>query len=451
MLVSILSWLKALVHFWPLSKLKSVLHELKSISLHSKSKNDITDLPQDCGRRLIVRIIDDHARNNPQGTFCCMPRTDDLKDGFDDISWGQLANAINRVAWLIEENLGRSDSFESIAYFGPPDIRYAIVAVAAQKTGHKALFSWILNDIETHLHLLEKSNCKFMMTPAAHDDFINDIAAKRQMKHLIIPTLPSLLNSSLVAHQYPYTKTFSQARNDPFATFHTSGSTGFPKLVDSTHGSMAACDAFQLAPTSPTSTPSIADIYKGRRVFAGIPPIRAAGMFQMLTMPAFYNSVAIIGPATLPTPAIVDAVHRYGKPDITILRPDYLAALAEVPAQFARLADMQFVLAAGYALPRELGDRIARVTSVGTYLGSTETLLVSLEVPAPAPYDGRRDGGDGGGEEGGTGNTAPSTRTWACSSGTTTPICTNSYSCAQNAVNPTKLCSTRSHICASTR
>jgi len=91
----------------------------------------------DFGRRLIPRIIDEHAEEHPESPVYSIPRTANLEDGFDNVTWLQLANAINRVAWWIEDNLGRSDTFESLAYFGPTDIRYAIITVAAQKTGYK--------------------------------------------------------------------------------------------------------------------------------------------------------------------------------------------------------------------------------------------------------------------------------------------------------------------------
>ena len=102
------------------------------ISITEKS----TAQPIRYGHRLIPQLIDEGAKSNPDASFWSIPRSSNLADGFRDINYAQAAGAINRVAWWIDENVGKSTTFESLAYMGPPDLRYAILTVAAQKTGH---------------------------------------------------------------------------------------------------------------------------------------------------------------------------------------------------------------------------------------------------------------------------------------------------------------------------
>ena len=90
------------------------------------------------GQRLIPHLIDDIAHNNPSRTFCSLAKSGDISDGFQDVSYGAFANAINRLAWWIEENLGKTSTFETLSYIGPPDLRYIVLTIAAQKTGYKA-------------------------------------------------------------------------------------------------------------------------------------------------------------------------------------------------------------------------------------------------------------------------------------------------------------------------
>ncbi|KAK7744856.1 hypothetical protein SLS53_003089 [Cytospora paraplurivora] len=69
------------------------------------------------GKRLLPTIIDELAREDPDRPWASIPRDDyDLSQGFADISYAGLANAVNKLAWLIEGSIGRSDSFETIAY-----------------------------------------------------------------------------------------------------------------------------------------------------------------------------------------------------------------------------------------------------------------------------------------------------------------------------------------------
>ena len=93
-------------------------------------------LQPDYGHRLIPSLIDIRAQEDPQRPVWSIPCSSNLADGFRDINYGQIAQAINRTAWWVDENVGRSTTFETLAYMGPPDLRYAILTVAAQKTGH---------------------------------------------------------------------------------------------------------------------------------------------------------------------------------------------------------------------------------------------------------------------------------------------------------------------------
>jgi hypothetical protein len=89
------------------------------------------------GNRLLPITIDDTAENNPERLFGCIPRTNDPKDGFLDITFADFARVIDRAAWWLEELLGKSTTFETLAYLGPSDLRYFILVVAASKVGYK--------------------------------------------------------------------------------------------------------------------------------------------------------------------------------------------------------------------------------------------------------------------------------------------------------------------------
>ena len=97
---------------------------------------EISSVQTNYGHRLIPQLIDERARLNPQGSVWSVPKSSNLADGFRDISYGQVARAINRVAWWIDEQIGKSTTFEKLAFIGPSDLRYSILTIAAQKTGH---------------------------------------------------------------------------------------------------------------------------------------------------------------------------------------------------------------------------------------------------------------------------------------------------------------------------
>ncbi len=89
----------------------------------------------DYGRRLLPHLIDERARNHHSRPYASVPISKEPRDGFREISYIQFANAINRCARWILDQVGRSGSFEALAYMGPQDLRYQIIVIAAIKTG----------------------------------------------------------------------------------------------------------------------------------------------------------------------------------------------------------------------------------------------------------------------------------------------------------------------------
>jgi hypothetical protein len=88
--------------------------------------------------QLIPVILENRAKLDPHGIWARFPiSSQSYKEGFRSATHLELLNAVNKVAWLIEETLGKSNNFETIAYLGLNDLRYAIVVLAAIKTGYK--------------------------------------------------------------------------------------------------------------------------------------------------------------------------------------------------------------------------------------------------------------------------------------------------------------------------
>lgn len=95
------------------------------------------------GRRLIPNIVDETARVDPDRPVYSIPFASEnapleLKDtssrgnvhsvpgssnhvtqGFRDVSARIFANAVDRVAWWLDAELGKGSSFPSIGYIGP--------------------------------------------------------------------------------------------------------------------------------------------------------------------------------------------------------------------------------------------------------------------------------------------------------------------------------------------
>lgn len=97
---------------------------------------------QEYGKRLFPHIIDERAQLGYSRPFAYIAKSPHAQDGFEEISYRRLANAINRASWWIVNNPSPLLSEGGIfAYVGSNDLRYLILAVAAVKTGRKV--SWL--------------------------------------------------------------------------------------------------------------------------------------------------------------------------------------------------------------------------------------------------------------------------------------------------------------------
>ena len=85
--------------------------------------------------RLLVTAIEEKAQWQPFDTFVRYAPEDWEKNGYKTINWSQFASAIDRVAYLLDERLGKSANSDVVGYFGPTDARYSILVPACIKTG----------------------------------------------------------------------------------------------------------------------------------------------------------------------------------------------------------------------------------------------------------------------------------------------------------------------------
>lgn len=88
------------------------------------------------GERLLANSIDYYAANDPSRVWASVASDKEQSTGgFKNITSADLAIAINHAAWWLTKNIcTNGTAFETIAYAGPKDARYPIIALAAVKS-----------------------------------------------------------------------------------------------------------------------------------------------------------------------------------------------------------------------------------------------------------------------------------------------------------------------------
>ncbi|KAF2845610.1 acetyl-CoA synthetase-like protein [Plenodomus tracheiphilus IPT5] len=330
--------------------------------------------PPRYGRRLVPSIIDDNARTQPNRACFAIPRCEALHEGLRDITWRTYANAINKMAYFIQREIGRSTSFETVMYLGFPDIRSFIVLVALIKTGHKALFSSYHNSLAAHTDLIQRTNCKILLHTRGFP--VANILETNRMQSVCISELGSLLDD-IPAELYPYSKSFEEAKHDPCFMVHTSGASGMPKPVLWTHWSLSTIDAHNLVPPLDGRASLWASFHVTRdRTYCAWPLYNGSGLGTGIMDTCFNNTTCVMGPSQFVTADVLSNMIDYANIDSAKCLPSMLEEIVKRPDLLAKLARLRGIAYVGGPLRKDVGETISQHTTLTTLMGSTEASAI---------------------------------------------------------------------------
>lgn len=77
------------------------------------------DTPTEYGRRLIPQILDRLASTEPDRIIYSVATFSDDTHSFRHISARIFANAVNKTAWWLHDQIGRPMLLETVGYIGP--------------------------------------------------------------------------------------------------------------------------------------------------------------------------------------------------------------------------------------------------------------------------------------------------------------------------------------------
>lgn len=87
--------------------------------------------------RLVANVIETKAKTIPNAPWLMYANSSawEQEGGYKTITWKQCANAINKMAHFLDENIPiQNPGRQTIAYQGPNDPRYYIIMAAAAKS-----------------------------------------------------------------------------------------------------------------------------------------------------------------------------------------------------------------------------------------------------------------------------------------------------------------------------
>ena len=234
------------------------------------------------------------------------------------------------------------------------------------------------NSLEAHLSLLNETATTHYITPAEELPVLASILKKKPLPKLVIPSLESLLDETPV-DGFPFGKSFEEARMDPFLILHTSGSTGIPKAIVIRHGYTTTMDAYQRFDGGSEVFRRVGE----QRVFNPFPPFHMAGIMWSLPIVCWVDSTIIFPPPIPLTATLVDEIHKHTHVDYSTLMPSVIVELAKNGKSVERLAKLRTLSYAGGPLPKEVGDKLSKLTNIASSYGSTEMMAPPILEKKP--------------------------------------------------------------------
>jgi len=353
------------------------------------------------GERLLPQVADAHAKFDPERIWASTAHSD-ISRGFRDVTFKELAHAVNYVAWWIDGKIGRSNDFETIAYMGVSDIRYGFMFLAAIKCGYKVgietsiltekliaiiqiLLPSIRNSVSGNVSLLKETKCTKFFCSTEMTSKVDDLKKEVGLESFTLPTFDEMLEER--TGYYPYEVTFAEADTDPILICHTSGSTGSPKPIVLDHGYFGVYDNQRRLPIVEGRRNldySIFNFDQDGRFYSAFPPFHVAGVVGMCTVPLFYDATVVLPPPEKSSNGELacQIMHQVGASLRALFSPPtVIEQFLQEPGALQQAARLDFVLSAGGPLSPSAGDSLSKVTDVCQFIGSTEIGIIPALVP----------------------------------------------------------------------
>ncbi|KAI1431691.1 hypothetical protein GGR50DRAFT_689501 [Xylaria sp. CBS 124048] len=342
-------------------------------------------------------VVDQLARDDPHRPWASVPYDDnDLSRGYEDITYAVLANAVNRLAWLMDHAMSKSTKSnksgktEVVAYYGAADLRYQMMQLAACKTGRAVFFSSHLNSLPVHVQLMNELDCKAMFCSAGMVD-VDDILRARPMPKVEIPELSSLLSLDDCPEVYPYDKPYEEEAHTTYMYTHTSSTTGDPKPMPMNH-CLLFCFVLQKALPDVEGRSHVVDFSvagRGARIILPVPPYNSLSAVMGLMLSILGEGVYVIPyrnrgiSATDPLPEIL----LYSKAAYGFLVPHVMETIARLPNPERYIKNFKSVCYGGGEISKLAAKTWSRYTVIRNTWGATEVGFPPRLEPDPEDYE----------------------------------------------------------------
>ncbi|KAK4544963.1 hypothetical protein LTR36_003868 [Oleoguttula mirabilis] len=284
---------------------------------------------------VLPRAVDEIADEEPDRTWLCISKSNDLSTGWRNITFRELADAVNGMAAWTEEHLGPGNGKDTVAYMG--------------------------EGVDTAVDILKATDPKLQVYG--------------------IPSFDDLRLRGSDAG--PYAEHCNDAEDDQVLILHTSGSTGTPKPIHITNGYLATMSLLRSMP-APKGRRNTHDefLMSDQLLFTMSPFFHTMGIIVLMRS-LLCKSPLVLLPLGRPVSAeLILEVLQQTKPWGGIFAPSMLEQISSTPNGLDVLAELKYVFYGGAPLAHDSGERIKERTVVSPLIGTTEAGFIPVLLPA---------------------------------------------------------------------
>ncbi|RPB15662.1 putative NRPS-like enzyme [Morchella conica CCBAS932] len=313
------------------------------------------------------QLLREKAAANPNQQYLSYPRS-----GLDYVHY--TLSDIDSFAYRAAKKYSKSTPARSkssqptrvVALLGASNLDYLVSVYALSKLGLTILFLSTRISDAAYKHLFQKTNCSDIIIQPAFEKTINRVRDDYPLPLNVIKMVDSSIYNPSGAQNIPAENTgfdhgfdHSLETEKPLWIIHSSGSTGLPKPVASTH--RAALSTARLLSATTLNA------------FITLPLFHAYGVISVTGALSAGKTIAMFN-ADLPVtgPSIVESMTTLNT-ELFYAVPYALKLLAETEGGVEAMAKCHRVVFGGASCPDDLGDNlVSRGVNLVSYYGSTE-------------------------------------------------------------------------------